>query len=207
MGGYHLCNSSGSSVTGVPHPRFVRVGFWCGMPKGLKRYYGQGHLHFVTFSCYRRLSMLGTVLARNVFVAELRRVRREYEFLLIGYVVMPNHVHLLMSEPKKGTPSTVLQMLKQRVSRKMRMKGRATPKGQLALNFLNSTADLPQFWQPRFYDFNVYSHRKKMEKLDYMHANPVARGLVERPQDWPWSSFSFYSKGESGLVEIDLVNL
>jgi putative transposase len=86
------------------------------MPKGLKRYYGQGHLHFVTFSCYRRLPLLGTKRARNLFIKELRRVRREYGFLLVGYVVMPNHVHLLMSEPKKGTPSTVLQMLKQRVS-------------------------------------------------------------------------------------------
>ena len=90
------------------------------MPKGLKRYYGQGQLHFLTFSCYRRLPLLGTVGARNLFVKELNKVRREYKFLLVGYVVMPNHVHLLISEPKERTPSTVLQMLKQRVSRKMR---------------------------------------------------------------------------------------
>ena len=79
--------------------------------------------------------MLGTVRARNVFIKELRRVRREYGFLLVGYVVMPNHVHLLMGEPKKGTPSTVLQMLKQRVSRKMRMKERAKWKEQLSRRF------------------------------------------------------------------------
>jgi putative transposase len=91
------------------------LGFWCGMPKGLKRYYGHGHLYFLTFSCYRRLPLLGTTRARNLFIKELRRVHREYGFLLVGYVVMPNHVHLLMSEPKKGTPSTLLQMLKQRV--------------------------------------------------------------------------------------------
>ncbi len=177
------------------------------MPKGLKRYYGQGHLHFLTFSCYRRLALLGAARARNLFIKELRRVRREYGFLLVGYVVMPNHVHLLISEPKKGTPSTVLQMLKQRVSRKMRRKGRARPKGQLSLRFPKFIADLPQFWQPRFYDFNVYSHKKKNEKLEYMHANPVVRGLVERPKDWPWSSFSFYAKEEVGLAEIDFVNM
>ena len=85
------------------------------MPKQLKRYYGQGQLHFVTFSCYRRLPLLGTMHARNLFVKELGRVRQEYGFFLVGYVLMPNHVHLLISEPKKGTPSTVLQMLKQRV--------------------------------------------------------------------------------------------
>src|SRR5712691_8953314 len=103
------------------------------MPARLKRYYGQGQLHFVTFSCYRRLALLGTARARNMFVKELSRVRREYGFLLVGYVVMPNHVHLLMSEPKKGTPSTVMQFV----------------------------AEVPQFWQPRFYDFNVYSRKKK----------------------------------------------
>src|SRR6267142_4753857 len=133
------------------------------MPKGLKRYYGQGHLHFPTFSCYRRLALLGAARARNLFIKELRRVRREYGFLLVGYVVMPNHVHLLISEPKKGTPSTVLQMLKQRVSRKMRRKGRAAPKGQLSLRFPKFIADLPQFWQPRFYDFNVYPQEEERE--------------------------------------------
>jgi putative transposase len=177
------------------------------MPKGLKRYYGHAHLHFLTFSCYRRLPLLGTTRARNLFVKELRRVRREYGFLLVGYVVMPNHVHLLMSEPKKGTPSTVLQMLKQRVSRRMRMNERDIPKGQLSLRFPKFTGDLAHFWQPRFYDFNVYSHEKKKEKLEYIHANPVVRGFVKHPRDWPWSSFSFYAKDEAGLVEIDLVNL
>ena len=66
---------------------------------------------------------------------------------------------------------------------------------------------LPRFWQPRFYDFNVYSHKKKKEKLEYMHANPVVRGLVRHPKDWPWSSFSFYAEEEAGLAEIDVINL
>ena len=77
------------------------------VPTGLKRYYGRGDLHFITFSCYRRLPLLDTQRARNLFVRELARVRKEYGFLLPGYVVMPEHVHLLMSEPKKGAPSTV----------------------------------------------------------------------------------------------------
>jgi len=78
------------------------------MPRGLKRYYGKGDLHFITFSCYRKLPFLATKHARDVFVRELARVGAEYRFRLIGYVVMPNHVHLLMSAPAKGTPSTVL---------------------------------------------------------------------------------------------------
>ena len=80
------------------------------MPEGLKRYYGRGHLHFVTFSCYRRLPLLREASARGLLVKELARVRAEYGFLLVGYVVMPEHVHLLMSVPGRGTPSTVLKM-------------------------------------------------------------------------------------------------
>lgn len=75
------------------------------MPKGLKRYYGRGDLHFLTFSCYRRAPLLGTMGARNLFVQTLGKIRERYKFLLIGYVIMPNHVHLLISESPKATPS------------------------------------------------------------------------------------------------------
>ncbi|HXL20843.1 MAG TPA: transposase [Candidatus Dormibacteraeota bacterium] len=175
------------------------------MPEGLKRYYGRGDLHFVTFSCYRRLMLLGTKRARNLFVSELARVRLEYGFRLTGYVVMPNHVHVLMSEPAKGTVSTALQMLKQRVSRKMRKRKRRGREGQLAFVFGAEGEELRSFWQARFYDFNVYSRGKVKEKLNYMHANPVIRGLVKHPEDWPWSSWSEWMKGEKGLIEIDVV--
>jgi len=82
------------------------------MLAGLKRIYGQGHLHFITFSCYQRLPLLRTVRASNIFVQELGKLRDEMAFRLIGYVVMPEHVHLLLSEPPRETPSAVLQKLK-----------------------------------------------------------------------------------------------
>jgi putative transposase len=174
------------------------------MPKGLTRRYGQGHLHFVTFSCYRRLPLLGSVRARNAFVKILGDVRDRYGFALVGYVVMPEHVHLLISEPAAGTPSTVLQVLKQRVSRRLRRKAqRGVSTRQLRLRFQDSDHCLPQFWQPRFYDFNVWSQKKFVEKLQYMHMNPVKRRLVSHPKDWSWSSFSFYMSKATGLVRID----
>ena len=97
------------------------------MANKLIRIYGRGHLHFITFSCYRRVPFLRSVRARNVFVQILGQVRDRYEFALVGYVVMPDHVHLLIGEPAKGTPSTVIQILKQRVSRRLRRKKRAMP--------------------------------------------------------------------------------
>jgi len=114
------------------------------MPKGLERRYGHGHLHFITFSCYRRLPLLKSVRARNLVMEILGEIRARYRFSLVGYVVMPEHVHLLVGEPRLGTPSVVMQVLKQRVSRELR-----------GARFDAAGVELPRFWQPRFYDFNV----------------------------------------------------
>jgi putative transposase len=171
----------------------------------LRRHYGRGDLHFVTFSCYRRRPLLGTRRARDRFVKTLNEVRSRYGFTLIGYVVMPEHVHLLLSEPKKGTPSKVLQVLKQKVSRSLRGKEKKSIRGQLSLPFSRVVTEEGAFWQRRFYDFNVWSEKKLREKLEYMHANPVNRKLVMHPSEWPWSSWSHYAKGEKGLIQIDSV--
>jgi len=168
----------------------------------LMRFYGRGDLHFVTFSCYRRRPYLGTVRARNRFVGILHEVRQRHAFALIGYVVMPEHVHLLIGEAPNGSPSRVLQVLKQRVSRSLRGK-RISSVGQLCLSFAGQAKESRAFWQRRFYDFNVWSEKKLREKLDYMHRNPVQRKLVTHPKDWPWSSWSHYAKGEHGLIAVD----
>ena len=192
-----------------------------GMPKNLKRYYGRKHLHFITCSCYRRLPLLRSVRARNVLVKILDEVRRKYGFDLVGYVVMPEHIHLLISEAEKGTPSTVMQVLKQRVSRRLRhtpgqKKSKAPPLPaakmghppqslplQLQLRFgRESDAEPRRFWQRRFHDFNVWSAKKKNEKLEYMHLNPVKRKLVSRPQDWLWSSHAAYARRGITLIPI-----
>ena len=175
------------------------------MRNPLRRHYGRGNLHFVTFSCYRRRPLLGTRRARDRFVKVLDEVRSRHAFRLIGYVVMPEHVHLLLSEPKKSTPSKVLQVLKQKVSRALGGRGKKLVPGQLWLPFCETATDRAAFWQRRFYDFNVWSAEKLREKLEYMHANPVKRKLVRHPKDWPWSSWLHYVKGEEGLIRIDTV--
>ena len=170
------------------------------MKNKLKRRYGLGQLHFITCSCYRRLPLFSSVRARNVFLMILNEVRERYDFALIGFVVMPEHIHLLMGEPNMADPSRVMQVLKQRVSRKLRGRRRKkTASGQMGLWEVREEKRLPRFWQRRFYDFNVWSKKKRNEKLNYMHFNPVKRGLVGHPKEWEWSSYRFYWKGEKGL--------
>jgi len=174
------------------------------MPRRVKRYTGRGDLHFITFSCYERRPFLQTKRVKNIFVKILEEVRGRFGFRLMGYVLMPEHVHLLIDELPKALPARVIQVLKQRVSRILRGKKRRAS-GQLALRFPDDLADYRRFWQRRYFDFNVYREKKLREKLDYMHANPVKRGLVSHPREWPWSSWSFYERGE-GLIQMDKWN-
>ena len=153
-----------------------------------KRYYGGGELHFVTFSCYGRKPSLRDPATCDLFLEVLESTRRQYRFVVIGYVVMPEHVHLLVSEPQRADLSTALKALKQAVSRRA---GAVSSHGT--------------FWYPRFYDLNVWSDKKRIEKLRYIHRNPVRRGLVASPEEWRWSSFRSYSLGEKGAVDVKVV--
>ncbi len=85
------------------------------MPWGLKRFHQTRQLHFLTFSCYKRRPNLGTPESRSTLEAALERVRQQYELGVYGYVVMPEHVHLLVSEPDRGTLAQAMQSLKQGV--------------------------------------------------------------------------------------------
>jgi len=161
------------------------------MPSGLKRVYGKDDLHFITFSCFQRRPLLDSAKARDLLVLELETVRQQTNFRLVGYVIMPNHVHLQISEPLTGTVSTVLHKLKLGSSRKLRQQKRTARLGQMQLPFNQREPLLRAFWQPRFYDFNVQSLGKRKEKLMYMHANPVTRRLVKHPSDWPWEQLVF----------------
>ena len=201
------------------------------MPPRLKRYYGAEYLHFITTSCYQRWSLLARPEDRDLLLETLEEVRRSYRFVVVGYVVMPEHVHLLISESERGNPSTVLQVLKQRFTRKV-LRGRGShpsntakggaaeelgshasntakggAAGELSSHPSNTAkggaAQEGHFWQKRFYDFPVWSKEKRIEKLNYIHQNPVKRGLVQEPDQWKWSSYRYYAYGESGPVLVN----
>ncbi len=148
------------------------------VPRNLKRYYGAGDLHYVTFSCYQRLPLLGSGQRRDLVLRALEAARRNYQLLVVGYVVMPEHVHLLVSEPQRANLSTALKALKQGVSRRVLRRLR---RGCRQPGLFGDGGELKRFWQARFYDFNVWTAKKRVEKLRYMHRNPVKRGLVASP--------------------------
>jgi len=107
------------------------------------------------------------------------------------------HVHLLFTEPKRGNPSLVLAALKQTFSHRLLREHRAKT-GSQTDSLWSTPVAVGHVWQRRFYDFVVFTEEKSVEKLRYMHRNPVQRGLVLKPEQWPWSSFRHYAYGEPG---------
>jgi putative transposase len=170
------------------------------VPSDLKRFYHNGDLHFITCSCYQRHRWLNSACRRDLFLEILEQTRVRYRFVVLGYVVMPEHFHLLMSEPEVGDPSTIMQVIKQRYAQRILPRGRRKPSRQGML----CEASPIHVWQARFYDFNVWTKRKRIEKLRYIHRNPVKRGLVASPEQWKWSSFRTYMFGERGTVGVNL---
>ena len=152
------------------------------MPHGLKRFQQSQQSHFVTFTCYRRRPYFASPAIYDLFVEVLERTRCRFALCVYGYVVMPEHVHLLLSEPERGLLSDAIHWLKLSFAKRL---------------------GAGVFWQRRYYDRNLRNAPEFQEKLRYLHRNPVKRGLCERPQDWKWSSFRHYAQREKGVVEIE----
>lgn len=154
------------------------------MPSGLKRFQNAESLHFITFSCFHRLPFLDTSGARETVETVLEKTRERHQARIYAYVLMPEHVHLLINEPPSILLAQFLKAVKQMTSRKLR--GRHE-----------------RFWQDRYFDGNVRGEDARSDVVRYIHRNPVKRGLVVSPGDYPWSSFNHYATGVRGSVEIE----
>ena len=139
------------------------------MPHQLKRLTGRGDIHFITFTCYQRRKFLASPRSRNLALQILAALRQRWHFALIGYVLMPDHVHLIISEPRGCTPAKVVQVFKQRVSRKLRAK-RTSAKSQLSLPFAEEALHR-RFWQRRYYDSGCGLYLEPAVRMFILAAN------------------------------------
>jgi|SRR5579859_5713421 len=174
------------------------------MPWGLKRFQQTGALHFITWSCCDRQPLLCRTERRDLLLKVLEQMRNRYRFAVVGFVIMPEHVHLLLSEPLMGDVARAISAIKLGFTRRVFEKPHFwQSRPEVGHPSCRPANHEHHFWMKRYYDFNVYSAPKIGEKLHYMHQNPVARGLVERAEQWRWSSFEFYASGESRTVKVN----
>ena len=156
-----------------------------------------GEFHFVTFSTYQRRQFLAPERTRAIVVEVLQTCLETHRAFCHGFVVMPNHVHAVLSVAPESTIASFLQAWKKTSSYRIKR----FYSQELTKYHGFSPEDCP-IWQAKFYDFNLESDKKFLEKLEYMHANPVVAGLASTILDWQWSSARFYEQGESVGVKI-----
>jgi putative transposase len=174
--------------------------------KRVKHFDIPGHAHFLTFSCYQRLPLLNKDRTREWFIQSLNAARTRWEFDLWAWVVMPEHVHLLI-RPRRSDyrVSSILAGIKKPVgSLAIQYVRESAPKFLVKLRVVNRNRTYQHFWQPGpGQDHNVWEPETIHKIIEYIHLNPVRRGLVTRAEDWLWSSAIDWAGGESRLIRVD----
>jgi putative transposase len=161
------------------------------VPK-LKHFDSTGTARFITFICYRREPSLVDEKAKGILAHYIDQTRQKYKFRILGYVFMPDHVHLVI-HPIDGTPiGKVIREIKSLSAREW---------------FKDKLFESPEakrvFWQKRCYDHNCRTTVDTREKITYCHNNPVLRNLVDEPAKWEWSSCNWYLGSRDVPLKID----
>lgn len=157
-----------------------------------KIYDEEKHIHFVTFSCYKRRKYLQHDRAQKIVIGNLGSRLAKHDGLCLGFVVMPDHVHALLWFPEPGQISVVMNKWKSQSSLAIQKLYQTD-----FPNYWETTNDSDPVWQRRYYDFNIWTRQKVDEKLAYMHMNPVRAGLADRAVDWSASSARWYLESKS----------
>jgi putative transposase len=170
-----------------------------------------GHAHGLTFSCQNRWQILGDDQVKDTFLRELDRARTRLNFALAAYVVMPEHVHLLIKpqEPEYSM-AAIFKAIKKTSSRSiialLRQKQPAALE-RLRITWPSGRIEYRVWLQGGGYDRNIVERDGLTTAVDYIHLNPVRREFVERPTDWRWSSAAAYLGGGEPPIPVDFIDL
>ncbi len=176
------------------------------MPQ-LRHFDHRNTARFVTFSCYNRFHLLAYPSIIQLFIDELNALRQRHGLKLYGYVVMSEHVHLVIWLPDSKKLGSVIGELKSRSARRIlpllkEIYGR--PIDRLRAHRAGESRLV--FWQIRCCDHNCRSPETVREKIEYCHKNPITRGLAKEPRDWRWSSYNWYAGRSDVPIAMDEPN-
>ena len=167
------------------------------MSDNRQSYTDQRYVFFTTFSLYRRRRLLDLDQPNRIVLGVLNHQLDAFNAKCVGFVLMPDHVHVLFWLPDPALLTRFLHGLKRMSSFRIRNWYRDN-----APNYFEQFGEGDRLWQSKSYTFNVYSEAKLTEKLNYIHLNPVRASLVDRAEDWRWSSARWYLNKKSAGVPI-----
>ncbi len=169
----------------------------------MKRFEHENHARFLTFSCYKRLPLFNNDQIKNRFVDQLKSTRDLTGFRLIAWVIMPEHIHLLIWPNSPEYPvSKVTWHLKRNFAKQVITRWRQLDAS--ILDKIQTPDGKLRFWQHGGgYDRNLYTLNEINAKINYIHTNPIRRNLVNQPEEWKWSSARWYAGIKEELLRID----
>lgn len=159
---------------------------------------------FITFSCYHKYQLLIEIKPKNIFLKHLKEVCIKYNINILGYVIMPEHVHLVLYPNQSVEMGLVIGEIKSKSAREILLLFKSQKNSLLTKLSVN---DRLVFWQKRCYDHNCRSIDIVKDRINYCHKIPVTKGLALTMEDWKFSSYRWYKNMDEVKLEIDGIEL
>lgn len=170
----------------------------------LRHFDHDGRVRFVTFSCHKRLPLLTNNRFRSIITRWLAAAREEHGFKLLGYVIMPEHVHIVIWPPEGSAVGTIVGRIKQESAKEILRILDSVSSPLLGKLTITRNGEIKRaFWQRRCYDHNCRGANSVWEKIEYCHKNPVKRGMVRDPSRWTYSSHNWYQGDRDVPLQMD----
>lgn len=167
----------------------------------------EGHAHFTTINVYKRIPILENYELCDLIIENLEYYRKKFKFRLLGYVILPNHLHIIILPNTSTKYSDIVRDFKKGVAfaviKKLSDTGNRGLLDRFRLNSIREDGQRYSIWQRKYFDFNIFSEKTLLKKLEYIHNNPVELRLVETPGEWRYSSWRNYCLGDSSIISID----
>jgi putative transposase len=164
----------------------------------------RGNFHFVTFGCNGKRKLLSTPYSRQIVISVLSGLVKKNSVKVSAFAVMPDHVHAVLWFDGDNNLPTVMQVWKHLSAHYLiRYFEKFSPDLLTYLRSVQNGREITKIWTRKYYDYCIESEARFIQKLKYIHDNPVRKELVKKPEDYPWSSARFYSSGKSVGIKID----
>jgi putative transposase len=174
---------------------------------GLPRFHVEGYVYYITTVTYNRLPIFTRPSFIIPLIDSLNFYHYKHDFKLLGYVIMPDHIHLLIWPFGESTISDIMRGYKEFTAKRIVRQAEAENTEEWIAAFRQAGRDTGRsnnkVWQDSYWDTNIYTERFLRQKLNYIHHNPIRAGLVDRPEDYVYSSYRNYTLEEEWLIEID----
>jgi len=173
----------------------------------LPRFHIQGHIYYITTNVYQNLPLFKHPTFIIPLIDSLNYYRYKYRFKILGYVIMPDHIHLIVWPQDQPAISEFMRDFKKFTAVRLIRQAEVENASAILQAFANAGEATKRcdhkIWQDSYWDTNIFTERFLRQKLHYIHRNPVRANLVANPAEYPYSSYRNYALNDESLIAID----